>query len=462
MRASISLSLAPANNPPAPRQPAPPPPRFLKRAFRCGLAITGLAWICCASVLCGCNSVNGYVMNESGKAYYRRGEYSLARHEFERALMDSPENPHYAYNVAAAMQQQGDSMAAERMYQHALVLDPSHTPAYEGLAHMLNAQGRSPEAEQLLTAWSSTQPYIPESSLSLARLQENRGDVGAAEQSLQRALAANPKHRKVHDEMGKLYRRSGRNREAADSFGQSLAGNPYDDQTQTELASLFQSQNQGTSPALLMANQMPQYDPYMRSNTFAQPAAAGAMPTAPYAGAPSLSQNVAPSVYTNMYGRSPYNQVGPSFSWGTSSSVPLPQTMNAIAAQSAQQQQMGWNTGFAVDPNAQMMAGSPSQQFNGMAVTSSPVMMQPAPGMVDGGSAPMWNVQPTMAPAMAGQATTANYAPLPGQQPAVIGAGGFAPPPVAAPQVYGYPMASPAPIPGTAPTISATPAVPAF
>jgi hypothetical protein len=182
-----------------------------------------------------------------------------------------------------------------------------------------------------------------------------------------------------------------------------------------------------------------------------------------------------------MYGRSPYNQVGPSFSWGSPASVPLPETMNSIAAQQQQQQPMGWNTGYAVDPNAQFMAASPAPQFNGTAVTSSPAMMQapamtqaPAmmqqvptmvqqvPAMADGGSAPTWGAQPMMVPTAAGQATIVNYAPLPGAQPAVVGAGAFVPQPVMGTPGFGYPAGSPAPAPVAAPSISGAPAIPAF
>jgi tetratricopeptide (TPR) repeat protein len=391
---------------PTSSSPAGTDPRLFRGLFRCGLGLAGLWWICCAGILCGCNSVNGYVMNESGKSYYNRGDFAAARHEFERAAMDSPHNANYAYNVAAAMQEQGDIMAAERMYQHAITLDPAHQPSYQGLAHLLNSQGRSAEAEQLLTGWSETQPYMPDANLSLARMQQNRGDYAAAEQTLQKALAVNPRHRKANAELGMVYRRQGRNQEAAAMYGRAMSLNPYDTDVQAEVIALNQSQG-NMDPALMMAQQMSQYDPTMQG---------GAMPygavgtTAPYVGSSIAATNSPPSIYPRMYGPAVGRSVGPSLSWGTPATVAMPGTM-----QSPNQQGMAQagNAGWAQNGMALSQAGaSQNGFFQAMPSAQAPMMASPMPGSTGSAAYGTPSPVPTLAsPPQAGPTPASYVAP---------------------------------------------------
>ncbi|MCA9067181.1 MAG: tetratricopeptide repeat protein, partial [Planctomycetaceae bacterium] len=52
------------------------------------------------SSVTGCYSVNGYVMNRSGQAYYEQGNYQAAATEFQQAVMSDPYNPDYLANLA--------------------------------------------------------------------------------------------------------------------------------------------------------------------------------------------------------------------------------------------------------------------------------------------------------------------------------------------------------------------------
>ncbi len=369
---------------------------LMARILRGTLAVLGLSWICFASTLCGCNSVNGYVMNESGKAYYRRGDYTAARHEFERALMDSPENANYAHNVAAAMQQQGDVMAAEKMYQHALVIDPGHQQSYEGLAHLLYNNDRTGEAEQLLMAWSETQPYDEAASLSLARMQENMGNGEAADMAYHRALAANPTSSRVHRELGHRRRRAGRH-DSELAFQPGVMQNPY--------AAGMQSGAQ--SPALLMAQQMPLYDPtfqpaVMPFANYGPGSGYGATPPAPYIGSANLAQQSPPSIYQGIRTPSTATLQAPSIAWGTPATVPMPPSeLNAggmLAGQPAYAppgaaffsgpQAPAWSAPIAATP----MMSPPMMSAPAMA----PTMMAPqfAPGLIAPGQFAPGQVMP--------------------------------------------------------------------
>jgi tetratricopeptide (TPR) repeat protein len=180
---------------------------LISRAISRGvLGTAGILWVAIAASLCGCSPiapVNGWAMNHKGKSYYKKGEYVQARQEFERALMDSPQSANYAYNVAAAMDQQGDHLAAEKMYRHALTLDPSHQPAYHGMAAMMMEDGRTSDANDLVSSWAATQPYSPEAATELGWLKGEQGDIDGADRELRRALRQNPRHSAALKQLGR-------------------------------------------------------------------------------------------------------------------------------------------------------------------------------------------------------------------------------------------------------------------
>lgn len=207
----------------------------------------------------GCNMSSGWMRNRIGRHYYRTGDYTAARRTFEQALMNDPWNADYAFNVAAAMQRQGDLIGAERMYDHALALNPSHQPTYHALAGLLHEQGRTAEAQELLTAWVSTQPHMPEAHLEMAVLQQKLGDFAGAETSLHMALQQNPRHPRALAQLGQVYERTGRTADAAALYQRSLAYHHYQPQVASRLGAISTAGQ--PSPALQLAQQMPQHDP---------------------------------------------------------------------------------------------------------------------------------------------------------------------------------------------------------
>lgn len=240
---------------------------LLRTASRWFLGTVGILWVAVAASLCGCSPispVNGWAMNESGKGYYRRGDYVQARREFERALMDNPAKADYAYNVAAAMDQQGDHLAAEKMYRHALTLDPGHQPAYHGLAAMMLEEGRAKEANDLVGTWAATQPYSAEAATELGWLKGEEGDLDGADRELRRALRQNPRNTRALTQLGRIHGRAGRRQDAAADYAQSLFVDPLQPSTQAELAAT--EYGGFDSPALQMAGMMQPYNPAMQNS----------------------------------------------------------------------------------------------------------------------------------------------------------------------------------------------------
>ena len=201
-----------------------------------GLSIVLVGLI--AGALSGCGFMNGHVMNESGMGYYKQGNYSQARNEFQRAVADDPHNPDYLSNLAAAMQKQGDTTNAEWTYKHALNVDPTHQPSYHGLAKMMMDQGRTAESRELLTAWVSTDPISPSAHVEMAWLHREQGNHVAAEQSLRHALVAEPNHPTALAHLGQLYQDTGRSQQAEAFYQRALLANWHQPEVQSRLATL--------------------------------------------------------------------------------------------------------------------------------------------------------------------------------------------------------------------------------
>lgn len=472
---------------------------LVRLASRWLFGTAGIMWIAIAATLCGCSPispVNGWVMNESGKAYYRRGDYRAARYEFERALMDRPQSADYAYNVAAAMDQQGDDLSAEKMYRHALTLDPGHQPSYHGLAAMMVDGGRTDEASDLITTWSATQPYSAEATTELGWLKAEQGDSDGADREYRRALRQNPRHSRARTELARLYGKTGRRGEAAAEYARSLFMDPEQPDAQAELASLGQSVY--GDPALQMAAAMPVYDPSMQPNPYPAFTASATQPQL----ASGFSN---PSTWPGATVPAP--QMGASSPWGTmsyspaemasppphqtsvaasefthpvnSGMAPAPVMANPQAAWGQSPAYVNSPQSYSTNPYPDIVtqpylnpqshltarAGSsffqPQQTFSGMpsqgAFGGTPVPMPDSGYQITSG-----NAVPMPAPASGGSSPYSNDAPYWNQPsatpPTIVPTANWSAP--SGPNFFPSPSQSVTPIP--VPQISSAPVVPAF
>ncbi len=212
-------------------------------------------------LLTGCSLMNGFAMNESGRAYFARGNYAMARDEFRRAVADDPNNINYIHNLATAAKKQGDVVAAEQTYRYALQLDPAHQPAYHGLANLLMEQNRQAEAVDLMEQWVATQPYSPAAHIEMAWLQREAGDLSGAEKSLQSALQNQPNHPIALAHLGQLYQETGQPERAVAMYQRSLSSKWNQPEVRSRMAALRRSIGPSWSAPAYAASP-PAYGPY--------------------------------------------------------------------------------------------------------------------------------------------------------------------------------------------------------
>ena len=186
----------------------------------------------------GCRSSAGWVMNASGKHYYCRGNYALARYEFSRATQFDPCHPTYRHNLAMAMKQTGDVSGAEEELRANLTVNPMHQASYHSLAVLLNESGRQPEAAELLQSWVDTQPYVPEAHVEMAWMDRQTGNLAGAESHLKQALEIRRNHPVALSNLGQLYQDQGMDRQAIAMYEDSLRSKWNQPQVQNRLASL--------------------------------------------------------------------------------------------------------------------------------------------------------------------------------------------------------------------------------
>ena len=184
----------------------------------------------------GCQT--GYVMNQSGRGYYRSGQYAMAAKEFQTAVAQEPHNADYRANLAMALEKSGDATGAEKAYREALTVSPAHQASTHGLAQLMIDNNRQPEAVELMQSYVGLADYKPEAHLEMAWLQEKIGNQAGAQEAIQTALKRAPNNPAIMTRLGESYEKTGNTTAAVKVYQKALQANIGQPELQTRIARL--------------------------------------------------------------------------------------------------------------------------------------------------------------------------------------------------------------------------------
>lgn len=130
---------------------------------------------------------------ELAHAAFQRGEYALARAQWQRALQADPRNLDALHGLAALAQREGNGAQALELYRRILAIDPKDAAAFAGMLAL--APPTDPrQAESALKQRLSEQPDSPHLHFALGNLYLAEARWAEAQQAFFKAHVADASH----------------------------------------------------------------------------------------------------------------------------------------------------------------------------------------------------------------------------------------------------------------------------
>ena len=171
--------------------------------------------------------------------------YADARHQFDRLLQASPDNPEVVYSVAILALQFDDKALAEAQLKHFVALDkvPDRNAAYYYLGQIAEDDKRADEALSRYAQVVSGEHYLA-AQIRRARLLFEQGKLDEGRELLRNVKADKAEERiQLHIAEAALLREAGRVQEAFDFLELKLAENPEQSDLMYETALLAERLN---------------------------------------------------------------------------------------------------------------------------------------------------------------------------------------------------------------------------
>lgn len=182
------------------------------------------------------------IRNDLGSAYWGRGDYEAAAHEWREVERTAPPSPVVLANLGLVEAREKHLAEAERLFYRSLRLEPTYTKAYIGLGDLYHDNGLSGPAEIQYRKAVSCSPLSALARNSLGTLYLEEGRLGEAETQFMASIDDQPTPAAL-DGLGNINARRGDGRTAERAFLASLQLYPRDALAHAGLGRLYASLN---------------------------------------------------------------------------------------------------------------------------------------------------------------------------------------------------------------------------
>jgi tetratricopeptide (TPR) repeat protein len=133
-----------------------------------------------------------YRSTKAGAVYERRGDYSSAREQYQKALAIRPRDTNAMYNLANTYRLDGDYESAREYYEQIIRINPYQIDALYNLGYVYEEEGDPRRSLQMYQAVLALDPQSPDALLRAAQVHLSQGDCLAAQSYFNRLIEIRP------------------------------------------------------------------------------------------------------------------------------------------------------------------------------------------------------------------------------------------------------------------------------
>ena len=166
---------------------------------------------------------SAFAYNHRGVLFFRKGEYSKARYDFESAIASDATFISSYNNLGILYKEMGKNNEAIATFEKILVLEPKNTEAYLNIGHVYDLLGRNAEAASFYEKVLRINRDHAVGCYFFGMLSERMGKKDDAVSLLKRALEVNPNDLPSYHALDRLYVEMGRREEQLALYRNAIA-----------------------------------------------------------------------------------------------------------------------------------------------------------------------------------------------------------------------------------------------
>lgn len=154
------------------------------------------------------------------------GEYTKARHLYQKAAHLDPQNASLHHNYGVLLEQAGDEEQALQEYWQAVTLQPDMAESWLSYAQMLEQKGDNQQAQQAYGEALRRFPEVAENAYERGYICNRMGHYADALEAFDVALQENPQHASSLHGKGYAWAQLGKHDQAIAAYDKALALDP--------------------------------------------------------------------------------------------------------------------------------------------------------------------------------------------------------------------------------------------